>query len=84
LFTGIHCCLYLWGGDTTIDKKNLVSWVLVCDHEPKSKGGLSVEDAGKWNSALIGRYVWNIACKEDTVWARWIHHVYLKEYLVGL
>ncbi|KAJ8420709.1 hypothetical protein Cgig2_031570 [Carnegiea gigantea] len=70
------CRMFLWGGDAVNEKISLVSGDLVC--KPKYKGGLSIKGVGKWNTSLIGRYVWNIACEEDTLWVRWVHHVYLK------
>ncbi|XP_062074860.1 uncharacterized protein LOC133778856 [Humulus lupulus] len=31
-----------------------------------------------WNTAAIAKYVWAISSKQDNLWVRWIHSVYLK------
>ena len=28
--------------------------------------------------AAVGKYVWNIACKADNLWVKWVNHKYLK------
>lgn len=31
-----------------------------------------------WNKAFLGKYVRNIANKNDSLWLRWINHIYMK------
>lgn len=31
-----------------------------------------------WNLALLTKTLWKIHLKEDTLWCKWIHHIYLK------
>ena len=36
------------------------------------------KDAYDWNKAAIGKYIWAIASKKDTLFVKWIHSVYLQ------
>lgn len=55
----------------------LVSWDLIC--RPKSNGGLGVKNCIAWNTSAVGKYVWQVAQKEDVMWIKWIHCVYIKK-----
>lgn len=44
----------------------------------KEHGGLGLKDTRSWNDALLTKILWNIHAKKDTLWCRWIHHVYVK------
>lgn len=60
-----------------------IAWSWIC--KPKRYGGLGIRDCLTWNTAAIGKYVWQLAKKEDTLWIKWVHHVYIKEEnLVGV
>lgn len=37
---------------------------------------------GIWNKALLGKQVWSIATKEDSLWVRWVHGRYLKHHRI--
>ncbi|XP_074292519.1 uncharacterized protein LOC141619402 [Silene latifolia] len=41
-------------------------------------GGLGVVDLRRWNVAALGKYIWWIAHKEDHLWVKWIHAIYMK------
>ena len=41
-------------------------------------GGLGFKESHTWNTAMLGKYIWSIANKEDNLWVCWIDHVYLK------
>nr|XP_016505784.1 PREDICTED: uncharacterized protein LOC107823607 [Nicotiana tabacum] len=45
----------------------------------KNEGGLGVTDCVSWNDAVIVKYVWNIAQKEDNLWVKWVNHLFIKE-----
>ncbi|XP_062100650.1 uncharacterized protein LOC133806577 [Humulus lupulus] len=45
----------------------------------KKQGGLGFRNIGTWNTCAIGKYVWDIAMKEDNLWVEWVHNVYLRE-----
>ncbi|CAH9134267.1 unnamed protein product [Cuscuta epithymum] len=64
------CRIFLWGG-----KYAKVAWDDVC--LPKQEGGLGIKNARIWNNALLSRTLWNIHQKQDTLWVRWVHGVYL-------
>ncbi|XP_074297908.1 uncharacterized protein LOC141628704 [Silene latifolia] len=41
-------------------------------------GGFGIVDLRRWNVAALGKYVWWIAHKEDHLWVKWIHAIYMK------
>lgn len=53
-----------------------MAWDALC--RPKSVGGLGFRNVMLWNIAFIGKYVWAVATKLDSVWLKWINSVYLK------
>ncbi|XP_048492374.1 uncharacterized protein LOC125493253 [Beta vulgaris subsp. vulgaris] len=71
------CRAFLWEGKVVLNKAPPVAWDWVC--KGKKKGGLGVQDCMKWNIAAIGKFVWQIAQKQDLLWIKWVHCVYLKE-----
>ncbi|KAH0704370.1 hypothetical protein KY285_018648 [Solanum tuberosum] len=61
------CREYLWG--TTRDRKKveLIAWDKVC--VPKKYGGLNIKGCGNLNVASVGKLIWQLALKEDSLWA---------------
>ncbi|KAI5681853.1 hypothetical protein M9H77_03081 [Catharanthus roseus] len=41
-------------------------------------GGLGLRDTRSWNDSLLTKTLWNVPAKKDSLWCRWIHHVYVK------
>ncbi|XP_062103917.1 uncharacterized protein LOC133815045 [Humulus lupulus] len=70
------CRQFLWGASGTYSKLHLASWQQVC--LPKAFGGLGLRDSASWNRALLAKYIWAVTTKHDTLWVKWIQHVYLK------
>lgn len=70
------CRNFLWDGKPISSGTPLVAWGTI--YKPKSCGGLGVKDCYIWNLVTIGKYVWNIANKYDSMWLKWICHAYLK------
>ncbi|XP_057250103.1 uncharacterized protein LOC130591185 [Beta vulgaris subsp. vulgaris] len=70
------CRSFLWSGQYFTLEAGNVAWEKICT--PKSAGGLGFRDIFKWNIACLGRYVWAISTKQDSVWFKWVHSVYLK------
>ncbi|XP_062085830.1 uncharacterized protein LOC133791939 [Humulus lupulus] len=70
------CWQFLWGALGTRCKFHLASWNQVC--LPKAYGGLGTRDGTSWNRALLARYIWAVSTKQDSLWVKWIQHVYLK------
>ncbi|XP_021750880.1 uncharacterized protein LOC110716560 [Chenopodium quinoa] len=71
------CRAFLWGGNVVLSKTPPVAWDWIC--KPKAVGGLGIRDIGLWNKAALGRYIWKIALKQDSLWVMWVHSVYIKE-----
>jgi len=65
------CRNFLWH-----KRHHPVSWKSMC--LPKSEGGLGFRDLKTWNDSLLAKSFWNIHKKKDTLWVRWVHHIYLK------
>ncbi|KAM6563484.1 hypothetical protein CsatB_023482 [Cannabis sativa] len=70
------CRAYLWKGHHVSQGSGPIAWDHVC--QPKATGGISLKKIAKWNIAAMTKYVWVIANKEDNLWIRWIHCVYIK------
>ncbi|XP_048503121.1 uncharacterized protein LOC125498862 [Beta vulgaris subsp. vulgaris] len=71
------CRAFLWEGKVVLSKAPPVAWDWVC--KEKKKGGLGVQDCIRWNIAAVGKFVWQIAQKQDLLWIKWVLCVYLKE-----
>lgn len=54
----------------------LVSWEKLCI--PKKNGGLNIKSCKKWNVASVGILIWQLTKKEDTLWIRWVHGLYMR------
>lgn len=70
------CRRFLWGGDDSHRKTPLIAWDMVC--LDKKSGGLNIKDCRNWNIAAIGKLVWAVSNKKDTLWVKWVNAVYLK------
>uniref|UniRef100_A0A803QQN4 Reverse transcriptase domain-containing protein n=1 Tax=Cannabis sativa TaxID=3483 RepID=A0A803QQN4_CANSA len=55
----------------------LVAWDEIC--RPKKAGGLGFRRVQEWNEAAIGKYVWAVETKQDSLWIKWVHVVYLEQ-----
>ncbi|XP_056688215.1 uncharacterized protein [Spinacia oleracea] len=71
------CRSFLWSGQAYSQKNSNISWDSSCCD--KKQGGLGFRDVINWNIASIGKYVWAIASKQDNVWIKWVHVVYIKD-----
>ena len=69
------CRNFLWTGDVRRSTLTLVAWKTVC--MPKAEGGLGLFDLCAHNRSFLGKQLWHIHLKTDSVWIRWIHHFYL-------
>ncbi|KAL2927139.1 hypothetical protein RDABS01_028736 [Bienertia sinuspersici] len=70
------CRKFLWEGHLHGSKPGYVSWETVC--KPKSKGGLGVRDLHLWNLLAVGKLVWQIEKKKDSLWVKWVHNIYIR------
>ncbi|XP_074297381.1 uncharacterized protein LOC141628099 [Silene latifolia] len=41
--------------------------------------GLGIRDSYAWNVAAIGKLVWWIYSKPESLWVRWVNHIYMKD-----
>ncbi|XP_074305820.1 uncharacterized protein LOC141641042 [Silene latifolia] len=70
------CRNFLWCGESKYSRAPLVSWQGICFK--KKEGGLSIQEAGVWNAASVGKLIYWLYTKADILWVMWIDHVYLK------
>lgn len=71
------CREFLWGSSEEKKKIALVAWVKIC--KPKKQGGLNIKRCRNCNKASVGKLIWQIMEKKDTLWVKWIHGLYMKE-----
>ncbi|KAG5631048.1 hypothetical protein H5410_002765 [Solanum commersonii] len=72
------CKDFVWGSTADQRKAPLVSWDEVC--LPKKFGGLNVKGCRKCNEASIGKLLWQVSEKQDILWVKWVHGVYIKQH----
>ena len=65
---------FLWGGDQDNKKIPWVKWDIVC--LPKCEGGLGIKDIAKFNTALLGKWIWALASDHQQLWVRIINSKY--------
>ena len=65
------CKCFLWSGQYYCQKPSSVARDSLC--RPKSARGLGFRIVMLWNVAFIGKYVWAVSTKQDSVWLKWIH-----------
>ncbi|WMV40414.1 hypothetical protein MTR67_033799 [Solanum verrucosum] len=70
------CREYLWGTTNERKKISLVSWDKICC--PKKVGGLNIKGCRNWNIASVGKLLWQLSEKKDSLWVRWVHGIYIK------
>ncbi|XP_062088887.1 uncharacterized protein LOC133795454 [Humulus lupulus] len=71
------CRVFLWKSGDSEEGHGRISWAEIS--KSKQRGGLGFKDVGLWNKCALGKYVWAIANKEDNMWVKWIHTVYIKQ-----
>ncbi|KAM6560070.1 hypothetical protein CsatA_029309 [Cannabis sativa] len=71
------CRAFLWKGQHMMQGSAPVAWDRIC--QAKSEGGSGLRKIEEWNIAALFKYVWALANKEDNLWVKWIHSVYLKD-----
>ncbi|XP_060188373.1 uncharacterized protein LOC132617397 [Lycium barbarum] len=70
------CREFLWGCQEGQRKVSLVAWDNVC--VPKKYGGLNIKSCRIWNIVAVGKLLWQLANKEDILWVKWVHEIYMK------
>ncbi|XP_062081350.1 uncharacterized protein LOC133786265 [Humulus lupulus] len=69
------CRAFLWKAESKFLGPGLVGWETLC--KSKREGGLGFRNVLEWNKEAIGNYIWAVATKQDNLWIKWVHHVYL-------
>ncbi|XP_062080587.1 uncharacterized protein LOC133785356 [Humulus lupulus] len=67
---------YLWTGKQVMVGAGQIAWDSLC--KPKVAGGIGIKKISEWNKDAMFKYVWAVAAKEDNLWVRWVHSVYIK------
>uniref|UniRef100_A0A803QGG6 Reverse transcriptase domain-containing protein n=1 Tax=Cannabis sativa TaxID=3483 RepID=A0A803QGG6_CANSA len=70
------CRGFLWNGKQHLTGVHAVAWSKIC--LSKSVGGLDFKSVAEWNIVVMFKYVWAGAKKEDNLWVKWVHCVYVK------
>ncbi|XP_056690288.1 uncharacterized protein [Spinacia oleracea] len=70
------CRSYLWFGVYDDGTPGSVNWDKLCDS--KEQGGLGFRNLALWNQAAVGKLAWAIEQKQDNLWVKWIHALYVK------
>ncbi|KAL8480707.1 hypothetical protein ACS0TY_027303 [Phlomoides rotata] len=65
---------FLWGGCEDNNKIPWVSWEDIC--KDKGKGGLGIQDLGRFNLVLLSKWVWRFLTEPGRLWARIIRSKY--------
>ncbi|XP_074305978.1 uncharacterized protein LOC141641206 [Silene latifolia] len=45
---------------------------------PHNEGGLGIRFSFDWNRATVGKLVWWLYYKPDSLWVKWVHQIYMK------
>lgn len=62
------CRCFLWKGVSDYAGPGLVAWKDIC--MPKIAEGLGIRNVHDWNTVAVGKYVWNIEAKKDSLFVR--------------
>ncbi|XP_062114657.1 uncharacterized protein LOC133825771 [Humulus lupulus] len=71
------CRAFLWNGQQMMTGAGQIAWDSIC--KPKAARGIGFKNISEWNKVAMFKYVWAIAAKEDNMWVKWVHSVYIKE-----
>ncbi|GKB02067.1 RNA-directed DNA polymerase, eukaryota, reverse transcriptase zinc-binding domain protein [Tanacetum coccineum] len=67
---------FLWNAGDSAKGKARVSWKVVC--KPKDQGGLGIKSLKQWNEVLMIRQFWKIIEDKNSLWAKWVNRVKLR------
>jgi len=65
---------FLWGGGPDQNKMAWIRWDIVC--LPKENRGLGIKNISNFNSALLGKWEWNLMQNKGELWARVLESKY--------
>lgn len=61
-------CRFLWGENGVEKKISWVNWDVIC--KKKNEGGLGVRNLGRFNRALLGKWVWRFLVNKNSLWCK--------------
>lgn len=64
-------------GRTKLVVFHLLQWDFIS--KPKKQGGLNVRNVVLWNKTAMGKYIWQVTMKEDNLWVKWVHGIYIRD-----
>ncbi|KAK9671860.1 hypothetical protein RND81_12G059300 [Saponaria officinalis] len=70
------CRNYIWEGSEQYTFPPPMVWESIC--ASKKAGGLGLKWLNSWNIMTLGKLVWWIAIGADSLWVKWVHHIYLR------
>lgn len=59
-------------------KRSMVAWNIIC--LPKDEGGLGLHNFKYWNFAFLAKNLWNFHAKKDSLWVKWVNHIYIPSH----
>lgn len=71
------CRCFLWSGTHNDTRPGAVAWDKLCRN--KKEGGLGFRDIGIWNMIALCKLAWGVAQKQDNLWVKWVHGIYIKD-----
>lgn len=75
------CRCFLWSGTHNDTKPGAVAWKQL--YRYKKAGGLGFRDSWTWNIVALSKLAWGVAQKQDNLWVKWVHGIYISEKLAG-
>ncbi|XP_057251472.1 uncharacterized protein LOC125498912 [Beta vulgaris subsp. vulgaris] len=71
------CRCFLWSGTHNDTRPGAVAWDKLCRN--KKEGGLGFRETGIWNMIALCKLAWGVAQKQDNLWVKWVHGIYIKD-----
>ncbi|KAK1270073.1 hypothetical protein QJS04_geneDACA019694 [Acorus gramineus] len=68
---------FFWQGHSQQRKMHQVSWDTICN--PLEEGGLGIKSIHDWSVGSIGVHFWELANKNQSMWAKWMRQRYLRK-----
>lgn len=71
------CRSYLWYVVYDDCIPGSVGWDSLCNQ--KDQGGLCFRNISLWNQVYVGKVAWAISQRQDNLWVKWAHTLYVKD-----
>lgn len=60
------CRHFLWDDKDSKRKMHNIAWIVIC--RPKKLGGLGFKDGSPRNKISMGKFIWAVSLKHDSLW----------------